>query len=357
MQQPKELLKKKPKLSLSVVMLIIAGLGIIILVACLSLIYLIPKPLVLPSGQSIQARMLFGSPGPYHVGDVIPVKLEVKAVTGVKWEMPDLATADLNDLEIKVKSEVETEQFQGGWGKKISYALTTWQVGKHTIPGLTVNYEDASGAKQKYEIPAITITIASLLPQGKSKEELLALAIKENKGTVGLPPRYQILWWFLVGAAFLAIILLVLWLLRRYWPKKAEVPVEGVSVIVEPAHLIALRRLEALQEAGYLESGGFKIFYSELSEIIREYMENRFQIRALEMTTEEFWVHLTTNNCLNREQQLLLGEFLNFSDLVKFAKHLPFLDEAGRALSKSRQLIEETKAVEVAMEEPGECKM
>jgi hypothetical protein len=114
-------------------------------------------------------------------------------------------------------------------------------------------------------------------------------------------------------------------------------------VVAEPAHLIALRRLEALQGAGYLEAGDFKTFYSELSEIIREYMENRFQIRALEMTTEEFLVHLTKDNSLTREQQLLLREFLNYSDLVKFAKHLPLLEEADRALAKSRELIEETK--------------
>jgi hypothetical protein len=216
MQPPKELLKKKPKLSLPVLILIIAGLGMIILLVCLSLIYLVPKPLDLPSGQSIQARMVVESPGPYHIGDLIPVTLEVKAVTGVQCEMPDLATANLNELELKVKGEVETERFRGGWGKKISYVLSGWKVGQQTIPGLTVNFQNASGAKQKYEIPAVTITIASLLPQGKSKEELLALEIKDIKGTVGLPPRYQILWWFLAGAAFLAIIVLVIWLLRRW---------------------------------------------------------------------------------------------------------------------------------------------
>jgi len=342
MQQPKEVMKKKLKLSIPVLSLvIIAGIVLLTLLGVLGVRYLVPKPLSLPAGKDLEAMLQITPTGPYHVGDLITATLEVKATKGITCRLPEL-TMESGALIIKEKGEIETENRPGGWVKTVPYLLTGWEAGTYSLPDLTVDYQTASGGKKSLRVPGVKITIASVLPKGKSKEELLALNPKDIKGPVGLPPRYQFLWWFLAGAALIGLVVLATLLIRKYWPKKAEAILEETT-IVEPAHLIAFRRLEALQKAGYLDQGDFKTYYSELSEIIREYMENRFQVRALEMTTEEFLVYLTGNNCLERPHQLLLTEFLKSSDLVKFAKYLPLIQEADRAYGMSRRLVEETK--------------
>lgn len=167
---------------------------------------------------------------------------------------------------------------------------------------------------------------------------------KGLKGPVGLPPRLTILWWSLAGIGLLGLIWLLYRILRKHLIKETK-SIAGAPPS-EPAHVIAMRRLESIRAAAYLANGDFKTFYSELSECTREYLENRFQIRALEMTTEEFLIFVSTNRCLKLEYELILKEFLKASDLVKFAKHLPLLDEANLSLEIVSQFIETTKCSE-----------
>ena len=312
-----------------------------VLVIVLGIKYLQPRPLNLPKGHTVFGRLLVNAPE-HHIGDLIIVDLEIKATNGIEFTMPDLATEDLGGLVLKEKGETETIKLRGGLTKKVRYKLTCWETGEFLLPKLTFSYKDKDGMKKEYSVPGRKIKIVSVLPKGRSKEELLALKIKGDKGPVSLPPAYQILRWFLLGAAICGLMIILIQLIRKVWPKKAEKD-EVSPEIIEPAHVIAFRKLEALKKKGYLDAGDFKAYYSELSECMREYMENRFKIRALEMTTEEFLFALTSNQLLPHKQQNILREFLRFSDLVKFAKHLPTREEAEKALALVYQLIEETK--------------
>ncbi|MCL6589026.1 MAG: hypothetical protein K6U80_03650 [Firmicutes bacterium] len=310
--------------------------------------YLFPAPLTLPAGTFLQGRLIIEDAKPFHVGDLIAVTVEVEARNGVKYQLPDLGNLPLGDLELKERdARPEILRRRGGQIQQEHLLLTCWEVGEHTFPALTVEYQTPEGKKKTARIPARTITIRSLLPAGKSGQELLKLDIKGLKAPVGLPPHYERLWWF--GAALL--VGLVIWLLVKYLPRllrKKDSLITPEAEVIEPAHVIAFRRLEALKQAGYLETGDYKAYYSELSECIREYMENRFQIRALEMTTEEFLAYLATNpnTQIRLEFQSILREFLNSSDLIKFAKHLPKIEDAENSYNLICDLIEKTKEIE-----------
>ena len=90
----------------------------------------------------------------------------------------------------------------------------------------------------------------------------------------------------------------------------------------EPAHVIARRRLAALRAADLSAAGKIKEYYSELSFCLREYLENRYHLPALEMTSGEI-LQSPVQAGLPLTQQAALAEVLNLSDLVKFAKHRP----------------------------------
>jgi len=62
---------------------------------------------------------------------------------------------------------------------------------------------------------------------------------------------------------------------------------------------------------------------------VRRYLEDRFRLRAPEMTTEEFLQAAQQNPQLPREHRSSLGRFLTEADMVKFARHIPELEEAG----------------------------
>jgi hypothetical protein len=81
-----------------------------------------------------------------------------------------------------------------------------------------------------------------------------------------------------------------------------------------------------------------------LSDIVRTYIEARFEIRAPEMTTEEFLIFTYASEKLNDKQRAFLGELLQSSDMVKFAKFVPSMDHARDNLRLARTFIEETRS-------------
>jgi hypothetical protein len=320
-------------------LIILLGLGGL---AWWSLRVWLPRPLTLPAGQAIHARISLTAPGPYRIGDLIPVTLAVQAVNGITYTLPDLATGGLGKLELKAKTEPQTIRYRGGSGQKIQYTLTGWETGRFTIPALRFKYHNQAGKTAQYTIPAAKITIISVLPKGRSKRQLLALKPKGAKPPASLPPNYHPLWYLLAVGGGVALI----WFLIYRWRKFRPVPTGAgtvTPVIREPAHVIALRRLQSLKDRNYLEQGNFRAYYTELSECLREYLENRFQINALEMTTEEFLSYLSRDQLLPNACRNILRNFLKTSDLIKFAKHLPEQSEADQAWDQVYQIVDTTK--------------
>ena len=293
----------------------------------------------------ITARLELKEEGPFYVGDSIGVDLVVEGVSGVEYSLPEIGPEQLGGLELVDRSRVEKEESKGGWKHSITYRLAGWSPGEHIISGLTVNYQDQNGKESTFNLEELSVRIASLLPANLSEAEILAEGLKELKKPIGLPPRYEYIWFVLGGLVFLGLVYLLLKYLQDNYRNRSKVNGSGGQDIVElePAHLIALRRLESLKQQQLLEEGEFKLFYDQLSEITREYMENRFQIKALEMTTEEFLSNLGSEDFLNSDQKKAVAEFLQYSDLVKFAKHQPIREEGERALAIISELIGQTK--------------
>ena len=106
---------------------------------------------------------------------------------------------------------------------------------------------------------------------------------------------------------------------------------------------VAYQQLEELEREDLLSKGKFKEYYSRLCDIIRHYIEERFHIRTCEMTTEEFLNFLRISPILSDQQKMILQDFLNSCDLVKFAKHVPPASEGGKVFEITKKFIEETK--------------
>src|SRR5262249_34141795 len=100
--------------------------------------------------------------------------------------------------------------------------------------------------------------------------------------------------------------------------------------------------LVELKRRNLIAAGAFKEYYSTLSDIVRAYLEQRFRLRAPEMTTEEFLLTTAREGRLEPVHRRLLGEFLSESDLVKFARHLPTIADSERAWTAARRFVDET---------------
>ncbi len=122
---------------------------------------------------------------------------------------------------------------------------------------------------------------------------------------------------------FLLIFLIYKLVQRR---KKAEPTVEPVIIIPpDPAHIIALARLDSLKTRDLITMGEIDRFQSELTHIIRQFLGKVYKFNALESTTEEV-LHFMEKEELFQSDINRLGDFLRMADLVKFAKAEPGKD-------------------------------
>ena len=113
-----------------------------------------------------------------------------------------------------------------------------------------------------------------------------------------------------------------------------------------PADQIALEALSRLHAARLVEKHEFEEFYVRISDIIRIYLEQRFQLRAPEMTTEEFLAELRESDALEARFRPLLEEFLRSCDLVKFAEFQPTTDDIQKMFDTTKEFIQATQTTE-----------
>lgn len=264
------------------------------------------------------------------IGDKIKYIIEVKADRETEIEPPVIDEA----LEGFAVRDFGSEKSWLFWeGTKIFwFLLDTYETGKHTIPGTAVRYRDKGSEEWQETITnEVELEVKSILGDETENAD-----IKDIKGPVGFPNRLYL--YILSGTAIAAVIAaVVFFILKR--KKKA---VETVAP-PRPAHELAYEALTELEKKDYPGTGRIKEYYIALSDIVRRYLENRFQLRAPEMTTEEFLLSVRQSKELNSDQKGLLREFLSHCDMVKFARYNPETSEIEKSHSSALRLIDQTK--------------
>jgi len=162
--------------------------------------------------------------------------------------------------------------------------------------------------------------------------------IKDVKPPIYLPDFWWLLWLLLIIIALAVGIYFLL-----HYKKPLAVRVEPPAPKI-PAWDQAYQELEALRRENLLDKGLFKEFFTRVSDIARRYMENRFNIHAPHMTTEEFMYYVGKSGHLNDTQNLALKEFLNSCDMVKFAKYDPSVNEALKNFDLCKKLVDDTRS-------------
>lgn len=176
-----------------------------------------------------------------------------------------------------------------------------------------------------------------------------ALVPSEGLRDIRPPISYPTNYFLLIGFIVLVVLSALAIFLYRKWKRKEVVVADPMDT--RTPWEIAYDQLDALSQRPYLQEGQFKEYYSELSGIVRYYFENRFHIRAPEMTTEEFLWSLERSGELRGDHKETLKKFMTSCDIVKFAKHIPLVEEAQESFRFARQLVDETK-MEIPVHNP-----
>jgi hypothetical protein len=212
------------------------------------------------------------------------------------------------------------------------YALVGYTPGHHLVKSPPVQFRQPGGELEEAPGVETRVSIESALEKAGNPSD-----IRDIKGPEQVPvdPRP----YYLLGAGVLVLVAaVVLYRLLRRPPRRAA------AAPPRPPHELAAEALEQLRQRGLVREGAFKEYYSALTAIVRTYIERRFEIRAPEMTTEEFLLASARRGRLVGPHRALLTEFLTESDLVKFARHLPTIADSERAWTAARRFVDETAA-------------
>jgi len=166
-----------------------------------------------------------------------------------------------------------------------------------------------------------------------------AKGFRDIKGPIQVKfPIIVILMYVGIAVVILAIIGCLIYYFIKKSKKKVIEPVVVKAPPIDP-HIKALKALEELALKKLWQEGKTKEYYSGVSDILRTYLDDRMQLGALEMTTDEIMYALRRKNELNDELKRKLREILVLSDLVKFAKEQPLPNENEAILNHAVDFI------------------
>jgi hypothetical protein len=298
------------------------------------------------------AMQVWAEPGGITVGERVKLTIEVTAPEGVEVRMPQLKET-IGAFAVRA-AHTPPDVPEGGRRRFAhTYELDTFATGDVEIPAVSVGFTDrrpdadetGQGVRGELAGEPLTIRVGSVLADNEQPTDFRDIKSPVDVA-VGSPLAARWLLWATAIAVVAAIVIAVVLARRRKHKAAAE-------RIVGP-HEWASAQLVALAEEQLIEQSRFHEFYFRLTDIVRQYIERRFSIMAPEQTTNEFLLQTRTSPVLTDEHRELLGGFLRAADMVKFARHLPTADEAGRAFAGARAFVDETAPTEPdgdAMEE------
>ena len=274
------------------------------------------------------------------VGDPITVVVTVRHAPGAEVRWPD--PIDAAPFELLDPPVAQSAAADGGTESRLELRVAAFEFGELSFPSLDLEVVDAGGEATALATEAVPVTIESV---GRDEGG----DIRDIKGPLAIPfAVVTVLPWI---AALLVIAAAAAWIYRRYRRRtrpEALVP----ALPPRPAHEVAREALDALEAAGLLERGEIKTYHIRLSDILRVYIEGRFGVGAMEMTTGEVLDGLLRTDA-DRGAVADVRRLLDRCDLVKFAKLRPALPECRELFPLARRVVDVTAIVEPAPAPPA----
>ena len=274
-------------------------------------------------------------------------KLTIKAIQPQDYtlQFPIFSDSIASNLELVSTLKPDTVQLEN---EKLqisnSYIVTAFDSALIYIPGF-----ELKAGEETYLTNPISIKIVDM-PVDTTQQ-----AITDIKN-VYQPPIDWMFYLTIVGSILLALLLLalVIYLVDKYLKSRKNKDTEPEPEPIDPrkAHEIAYDELEILRQKQLWQSQQFKAYYTELTEILRRYISNRYAIDAMEQTSDDIISEFRRNKELKekKEEIKLLSDVLQVADLVKFAKWQPLPDECERSFHQVTQFIDNTKELEQEQE-------
>lgn len=275
-------------------------------------------------------------------GDLITYRIAVDYEPGYEVEVPE-AGSEIAGFRIVELGRAEPRQARGRMIAERWYELRADLVGSYVLPPVTIRFRspvrpgDGSATAaaeasdwQELSTSEIFVEVESVLPAGGQ-----AADIRDLKPLRRIPSPWP---WAWIGGSLAALLVAAIagWLYLRHRARR------GAAPLAVPPHELAFAELAALRDIDLEDAAAVRRFYFRISEILRAYVEGRFELNATDLTSEEIVALLPGLGGLEAEQSTALQRFLLATDRVKFAHHAPSPAEIEGVWETALRFVETT---------------
>lgn len=277
------------------------------------------------------------------MGDQTTVRLEISQDKGKFVRLPiiqDTLVAGVEVLKISKPDTIDLKNNRIQINNEV--LITSFDSGLYYLPPFKYVIDDDTFATQSLSLKVVPMPVDTTHAEYDIK-------------TVDAPP--FVLWDYVPAwVIYLLIALLVIAAgIYAYWrwgrkEKGSEAATEEQTI---PPYERAIQALHELKDSKLWQQGQEKAYYTTLTEILRVYIDQRFHINAMEMTSTQIIETLRRNEetkAVNRQ----LRSILEMADFVKFAKMRPLPDDNEQVMRYAETFVEETKPEEKAPESAAE---
>ena len=272
------------------------------------------------------------------IGDQTDLHLRATCEVGEQVQLPVLSEELIPGIEIVDKTIIDTAMLNDGRVQYNQYVtLTSFEDSLFYIAPLPfVSGDDTVWSE------SLTLNVVQPFEMDSTD-----MAITDIKGIYKAP----VWWWGILRWVLLALAIagigvggyyLITYLQSRARKSEDEVlPAEPLR----PAEEVALEKLDAIREQKIWQTGQVKEYHTQLTDVVREYIDRRFEVSSVEQTSDETLRAMRGLLSDKKELYESLREMLTLADLVKFAKWTATPDENEKSLRSAYTFVKETTPV------------
>ena len=268
------------------------------------------------------------------IGDKIKFGIQVKYKDDITIQFPEvgeqIGVFTINEIGLAETPKREKNEYLI---VERDYVLSSYEIGRQTIPSLKIKYKGSQGDGE-VATSEVIIDIKGVLKEGEISGD-----IKDIFPPVDVPTSFKrLILWISVGLGVLLLSGIIYGLVCKF-KKRSKIQEQTFKRTPQE---IAYELLERLLKEDLIAKGLVREYYYRITNILRHYIEDRFSLLAPERTTEEFLTEMAHTNQLDDTHKILIREFLERCDMVKYAKYGPSNLEIKETYDAAKRFIDET---------------
>lgn len=304
----------------------------------LTVIFLLYSPYFVHAQVSATAKI---NKQEIRIGDPIQLTLSLHFspqdnIQKILW--PSFKDTITKHIEIIEAGKLDTIQKTTSTILQQSLSISAYDSGQFVLP--SIKFYLNNDTSQFVQTPTLLITVHTV------PTDTAETSIKDIKPI--LEEKFDFKWYMpLIIKALIALVVLavIIFLLYYYLVKKKHKEQKEDKPKLPP-HVLALQNLQKIKEAAIWKEGKVKEYYSAVADTIRQYIEDRYNVQALEKTSFETLQDLKFK-AIDRASREKLKYLLELSDLVKFAKFLPVEQDHHNIIQSAIDFVNETKIEDI----------